>query len=110
MLRLLSVLVLGIAIVAFSSPARADEKDGKEVKLEGTIVCAKCELKISPSCAACIVVEKDNKKTTYWFDTTASKKYHPDICSETKPGTVTGTVKKDGDKMIVTVTDLKYKK
>jgi hypothetical protein len=105
MVRLLSVLAVGVALVAFCSPARADDK---EVKLEGKILCAKCELGVSPKCAAAIVVEKDSKKTTYWFDETSSKKYHGDICQEVKPGTVTGTVKKDGDKMIVTVTTLKY--
>jgi hypothetical protein len=112
MIRLLSLLVLGAAVCAFTAPsapvAAADEKDAKEVKLEGNICCGKCELKESAKCAVTIVVEKDGKKTTYWFDDKASKKYHGDVCTEVKKGKVTGTVKKDGDKMILTVTELKY--
>jgi hypothetical protein len=111
MARLFSVLILGLAVCAYCSPAvAAADKDAKEVKLEGNICCGKCELKDSEKCAATIVVEKGGKKTTYWFDAKASKKYHGDICQEVKKGTVTGTVKKDGDKMIITVTDLKYAK
>ena len=106
MLRLLSVLLMGVAICAFASTAAAEDK---KVTLEGDIVCGKCELKLSPKCAVCIVVEKDKKKTTYWFDADSSKKYHGDVCTEVKPGSVTGTVKKDGDKMLITVSELKYK-
>jgi hypothetical protein len=107
MLRLLSVLLMGVAVCAFTSTAvAADEK----MTLEGNIVCGKCELKMSPKCAVCIVVEKDKKKTTYWFDADSSKKYHGDVCQDVKPGKVTGTVKKDGDKMMITVTELKYNK
>jgi len=109
MFRFLSALTLGIAMLAYTSPAGADDKDAKEVKLEGNICCGKCELKESAKCAVTIVVEKDKKKTTYWFDADSSKKYHGDICQEVKAGTVTGTVKKDGDKMVVTVKELKYK-
>jgi hypothetical protein len=108
MIRLFSVLVLGIAVCAFTAPAIAEDKP-KEVKLEGNICCGKCELKESKACAVTIVTEKDGKKTTYWFDTKASKKYHGDVCQEVKAGTVTGTVKKVDEKNVITVTDLKYK-
>ncbi len=107
MIRLLSVLVLGVAVCAFTAPAVAADK---EVKLDGTICCGKCELKESPKCHVTIVSEKGGKKTTYWFDDKSSKKYHGDICTTPTKGTVTGTVKKDGDKNIITVTDLKYAK
>jgi hypothetical protein len=117
MIRLLSVLVLGVAVCAFTAPAArtvaADkaEKDGaKEVKLEGLICCGKCELKEVEKCHVTIVAEKGGKKTTYWFDDKSSKKYHGDICQTPTKGSVTGTVKKDGDKNIITVTDLKYAK
>jgi RecG-like helicase len=108
MIRTLAVLVLGVAVCFSLNKATAAE-EGKEVTLEGKILCGKCELKESEKCATAIVVEKDGKKTTYWFDMTSSKKYHKDICQEVKEGTVKGTVKKDGEKMVVTVSDLKYK-
>jgi hypothetical protein len=31
------------------------------------------------------------------------------VCKEAKDGTVTGTVKKDGDKMVVTVSKVEFK-
>ena len=116
MIRLLSVLSLGVAICAFTAPSTSvgadkDKEAPKVVSLEGDICCGKCELKESAKCHVTIVVKgKDGKKSTYWFDADASKKYHGDVCTEVKAGTVTGTVKKDGDKMVLTVTELKYKK
>ena len=114
MIRLLSVLALGVAICAFTAPKAvvAEGKDEpKVVSLEGDICCGKCELKESAKCHVTIVVKgKDGKKATYWFDAEASKKYHGDVCTEVKAGTVSGTVKKDGDKMVLTVKELKYKK
>ena len=108
MIRLLSVLALGVAFLAYTTPVSAADK---EVKLDGTIQCGKCHLKVTDKCAAAIVVKgKDGKDVVYMFDTDAHKKYHDDICQEKKKGTVTGTVKKDGDKNILTVTKLEYAK
>ena len=76
--------------------------------LKGNITCAKCELKKATKCATVVVVKKDDKETVYYFDKDGHKKYHDDICKGGKKGTVTGTVKKDGEKMIVTVKELKY--
>jgi len=109
MARFLSGLVCAIAMLALSTSITAEEK-ATEVKLVGDIQCGKCALKESKTCESVITVEKEGKKTTYWFDAVASKKYHKDICQETKPGTVVGTVKKDGDKMVVTVKSLEYTK
>jgi hypothetical protein len=107
MFRILSVLLMGVAVVAFSAskPTEAAE----DVKLEGSITCAKCDLKLSKGCANVIVVEKDGKKTTYWFDAKSAKKEHGKVCQGAKDGTVTGTVSKDGDKDIVTVKEVKFK-
>jgi hypothetical protein len=106
MIRSLAVLLLGIAVCAWTTSAVAQDK---EVTLEGKILCGKCELKEDKACATAILVEKDGKKTTYYFDAASHKKWHKDICTEVKEGTVKGTVKKEGEKMVVTVTDLKYK-
>jgi hypothetical protein len=85
---------------------RAEE--GKEETLKGTITCAKCDLKKEKTCATVIVVKKDDKETVYYFDKDSGKKHHKAICTEPKKGSVTGTVKKEGDKMVVTVKDVKF--
>jgi hypothetical protein len=109
------VLVSGLALlsiallVTLGAQAGGDKKD-KEVTLKGSITCAKCDLKVEgqTKCATVIVAKKDKKEITFWFDAAAHKKYHGDICTEAKPGSVTGTVSKDGKKMVVAVKELKY--
>ena len=107
MRKLAIALGLGFAMVLVVA-ARAEED--KEETLKGNITCAKCELKVKgqKACATVVVVKKDDKETIYYFDKDGHKKYHDDICKAGKKGTVTGTVKKDGEKMIVTVKELKY--
>lgn len=100
-------LVLGLASFA----AAEEKKEAKETKLEGTICCAKCELSKSDKCATVIKVKgKDGKEVIYWFDAAGDKKHHSAICTEAKAGMVMGTVKKDGDKMVVTVSKCEFKK
>ena len=100
-------IALGLAVAMFLALAvRAEE--GKEETLKGNITCGKCELKKDKACATVVVVKKGDKETVYYFDKDSHKKYHDDICKGGKKGSVTGTVKKEGDKMIVTVKDLKY--
>jgi hypothetical protein len=99
-------LIFGLGVVlALAQNALADD----EKTLEGTICCGKCELKKSAACHTVIKVKEGDKEVVYWFDDDSSKKYHKEICTETKDGTVKGKVKKDGDKMIVTVSELKFK-
>ena len=58
---------------------------------------------------ATVIVVKDNgKETVYYFDKESGKKNHKAICTEAKKGTVKGTVKKEGDKMVVTVKEIKF--
>jgi Family of unknown function (DUF6370) len=105
MFRSLTAFVLGVAFLALvAAPAIA--ADEKEQKLEGKITCAKCDLGVADKCAT--VIKVGDK--VYYFDKDGDKKYHGKICTTPMDGTVTGTVKKDGDKMIVTVTKLEFKK
>ena len=110
MLRIPALLLcVGLAF-GLSGIAAAEEKEAKEVKLTGTVCCAKCELKIADKCATVVKAKnKDGKEVIYWFDAKGDKKHHDSICTEAKEGTVTGTVKKDGDKLIVTVTKVEFK-
>jgi hypothetical protein len=63
---------------------------------------------LEKKCATVISVKKGDKTTVYYFDTDSHKKYHKDICTDAKPGSVTGTVSKKGDKNIITVNKLNY--
>jgi hypothetical protein len=108
-MRLAAVLLLGLGLIAaLLEGANAQEK--KETTLKGTITCAKCDLKVEgqTTCATVISVKKGDKATVYYFDKASHKKYHGDVCREAKPGSVTGTVSKQGDKNIITVNKLNY--
>ena len=104
MLRILSSLFAVAILLAFvGAPAVAADK---EETLKGTITCGKCDLKMVDKCHTVIKVGEK----IYWFDEASSKKFHKEICTEAKEGTVVGTVKKDGDKMIVSATKVEFKK
>jgi len=108
MFRALIASVLALAYVGFvSAPLFAEEKEAKEVTLEGKITCPKCDLGTESKCGT-VMKTKDGK--IYYFDADSNKKYHKDICTESRKGSVTGTVKKDGEKMIISVKELKYDK
>jgi hypothetical protein len=105
MFRVLSALfVVGLLLALVGTPAvKAEEK---EETLKGTITCAKCDLKLAEKCHT--VIKVGDK--VYWFDDKSTGKYHKTICTDPKEGTVTGTVKKEGDKLIVTPTKVEFKK
>lgn len=106
MFRVLSALFAVALLVAFvGAPVVAKEDAAKEETLKGTITCGKCDLKKAEKCHT--VVKVGDK--VYWFDEASSKKFHKEICTEAKEGTVVGTVKKDGDKMVVTATKVEFK-
>jgi hypothetical protein len=90
--------------------AQAEAKKAKEETLKGRITCGKCDLKKDAECATVIVVKKGGKDMVYYFDADAHKKYHKNICKTPTPGTVKGTVSKEGGKNIITVSSLEFKK
>jgi Family of unknown function (DUF6370) len=103
MFRTLTAFVVAVVVVVLAgAPLRADDK---EQKLEGKITCAKCDLGVEDSCQT--VIKVGDK--VYYFDKDSHKKHHPKVCKEPKDGTVTGTVKKEGDKMVVHVTKVEFK-
>jgi hypothetical protein len=101
----LMFVVVG-ALVAGSALEAGD----KDKTLKGSITCAKCDLKVEgqKKCYTVIVVKKGDKELVYWFDEAGSKKYHKDICTSAKPGSVTGTTSKKGDKLMVKVKSVEY--
>jgi len=111
MVRILSALVFGLALVSFAGVSATAEEPkkkeaAKEMTLEGKITCPKCDLGEAEKCATVIKV----KDKLYWFDAASNKKYHGEICKAAMEGTVTGKVTKDGDKMMISVTKLEFKK
>lgn len=112
MRTILASMVLMAAVVLLAGGIDAGEKakkEGKEVVLKGTITCGKCDLKQDKACATVIVVKKDTKETVYYFDPAGHKKHHSVVCTESKEGSVTGTVKTEGEKKIITVKEVKFK-
>ena len=103
---ILSVAAMA-AVLAFAQSAVAADK---EVTINGTGMCAKCELKETKTCQNAVQVEKDGKKTTYYLaENKVSKDFHKNVCSETTKVTATGTVKEVDGKMQLTATKIEKK-
>jgi hypothetical protein len=102
-------VTLTVALVFASGTNFAQDK--KDVVLKGKICCAKCELGVETKCMTVIVVKDDKTKKdiTYYFDKDGHGKFHDDICSGAKNGTVEGAPAKDMDKKkVITVKKVTY--
>jgi hypothetical protein len=90
---LTSLLTAGL-LVSLSLRA-ADEKT-----ITGEGKCAKCALKETDSCQNVVQVKEGDKTVTYYFAANdVSKKFHENVCKESKQVKATGTVKEvDGKK------------
>jgi hypothetical protein len=104
--------LVAVALVAWVGSITAQQPGkGKEVVLKGKICCAKCELELTKRCASVIVVkDSKGKDAIYYFDPKGNEKYHGEICSDSRPGEVTGVVSEADGKKIVTVSKLTYDK
>jgi hypothetical protein len=113
MRTLLAAFTLAVAAIVLTSGSNAQDKtDKKEVVLKGLICCNKCELGVGTECATVIQVktakDKDKKGTIYFFDAPSHMKFHDDICSNAKAGTVTGVVKDVDKKKVISVKKVTY--
>jgi hypothetical protein len=90
------------AAVPESPPAAA--ADGKEVKVTGTLVCGKCQLKETAKCSNVLQVkEKDKVVNYYLIDKGNGETYHEGVCGGDKVENVTVAGKlteKDGKKWV----------
>ena len=107
---LITVFAAAAVAIPVTFQAHAESK-GKEITLNGKGMCAKCCLKEGDSCQNVVQVEKekDGKKTKtsyYLADNAVSKDFHDNICKKIQPVTVTGTCKKEGDKLVVTASKI----
>jgi hypothetical protein len=105
-MKRLSLLLTGVAgmiLLAAATPtfaADADTKkaeEGKETTITGEAKCAKCALKEADKCQTVVEVERRNgRKVKYYLaDNDVAKKFHEEVCKESKKVTVTGTDKVD---------------
>jgi len=79
----------------------------KEVTLTGEAQCAHCIMHEGTSCKTVIETTKDGKKTDYYVvSNDISKGYKADVCSAPHKVTVTGTVKKEDGKHMLTLTKI----
>src|SRR5262249_51283899 len=100
--------MLAVLALLFAFTVSPQAAEGKKVTLQGTICCAKCELKLQDKCATVIKVKQDGKDVIYYFDEKSNKEHHKKICTEAKEGEVSGTCVKKDDKLILTVEKLKF--
>ena len=99
---------IGLFMLALVIPVQADDK---EMTITGEAKCGKCALKETDKCQSVIQVEKSGKTTTYSLvDNDVSKKFHKNVCTETKKATATGTNKKVEGKNQFTATKIELAK
>ena len=97
--------ITGVVLLALATPTFAADKD--EVTLAGTAKCAKCALKETAKCQTVIEAEKDGKTVKYYVaDNDVAKKFHDNVCQDSKKVTATGTVAKVGGKQELTLTKI----
>ena len=70
---------------------------GKEVTLSGDLGCGKCNFKTTKECQNVLKVSEGGKDVMYYLaKNDISEKNHEEVCSGTKPATVTGVVSEEG--------------
>jgi hypothetical protein len=104
-----AMVCAALLVMSESNLAQDKKGEGKEVVLKGLVCCTKCELGKTTECGTVIQVkDKDKKETLYYFDAASHKKFHDDICSAAKSGTVTATVKDVEKKKVINVKKVTY--
>lgn len=113
MRKLFALLAAAVMFSGFAFVATAADEKGKDVTLTGDGVCAKCALKVQKSCQNVVIVKNDGKEVKYFLaKNDVAKEAHQGlgICQAKTDAPVkikvTGTCKKDGDKLVVTATKI----
>ena len=93
-----------IAVVALGNAVSLTADDKKEVKLTGTLVCGKCQLKQTAKCSNVLQVKEGDKVVNYFLDDKGNgESYHEGVCGgdRVENVAVAGTVaEKDGKKTV----------
>ena len=94
---LITLLAITGLALSLSSAAYA----GEEKTITGEAKCAKCILKQTDSCQNAVQVKENGKTITYLLaKNDVSKKFHENVCTESKQVKVTGTVKEVDGKLV----------
>src|ERR1051326_4779908 len=97
----LYIALASLLLGALALPVSAAES--KNVTLTGEGKCAKCSLKETDKCQNALQVQENGKTVTYYLDQNkVSKVFHDTICEAPKKITVTGKVKEENGKKILT--------
>jgi len=106
----LAMFCIALLLLTDTNVAGEKKAEKKEVILKGKVCCAKCELNVATECQTVIVVQdpKSKKDVVVYFDKASHDKYHDDICTAAKTGTVVGVVKNEDKKKIVSVKKVTY--
>jgi hypothetical protein len=102
MRKLFPLLAVSVLFSGLTLVLAAEEKT-----ITGEGQCAKCSLNETKGCQNAIVTDEGGKKVTYYLaKNDISKKFHPNICKETKKVKATGEVKEEAGKMVMTPTKI----
>ncbi len=99
-------------LLAWAAPPKAFGADTpKEVTITGEAKCAKCALHEGDKCQTVIQTEAGGKTVNYYVaDNGVAKKFHDNVCHDTKKATATGTVAMVGGKEVLTATKIELAK
>ncbi len=86
---------------------------GKEVTLSGDLGCGKCNFKTTKECQNILKVSEGGKDVMYYLaKNDVSEKNHEEVCSGSKPATVTGALSEEGKgakkKKLLTASAIKF--
>ena len=80
-----------------------------EVTLTGEMHCAKCTLHETDKCQNVLKVTEGGQEAKYYLaDNPTAKDNHKKVCKAPAPATVTGHVKEEGGKKVLTASTIKY--
>jgi hypothetical protein len=104
-------LIALFAAAGLTLAAHASAHAEKEKTIKGEGLCLKCELKKADKCTNGIRVKEDGKEVIYQLEANkVSTDFHKHLCSGTAKVVAVGTVKKDGDKHILTASKIELDK
>ena len=105
-LKLLLLVVVGIAMAVFVTRAWAEDSD--QTSLTGLLVCGKCKLHITDKCQNVLQVQKDGQTVNYFLaHNDVSDDFHDNICkNDGEQVKVTGTVTQDNGTNMITATKI----
>lgn len=109
-----TLLAVALALALATEPAALADKATKEAKertFTGELKCGKCALKKSDTCQNVLETEVKGAKHNLWLEANeVSKAFHETVCKEPKKVTITGKVRMEGGKMVMTAEKIELAK